>query len=355
MTDVSLIHIGESSIPYSTSPVGSNVIMSDTTPHTGLVYAITAAGGYSVGRTFDNILRLPEYMCNQYDTTKAVEVYFDVRMLNMKIGIDKDGENIGVTVPSVAYYDISQNVFYKDSLTITSEDFLTNLDGNQDYVISVGALSTTYSDFSQYILDYFFYGSKNLSQHYPTQFNFSSNQCNNGVFDASAFLNIITYDPSDGITQHNTTGISGSISVFNISSMLRYAVDTNCFGNRDPSSGTTASDPYHPANYGVTDGFLADDLIFIPENGIQITLQLSIIDIDTSANKYAAALGLNQDTTVDNFSTSGNNNGLVSTNFNEITCSYSQQIKTTAISKTESVPLLLRLANLSGSSVPFSA
>ena len=94
MPDVSLIQIGESSVPYSTVAVGNNVIMSYTSPVVGKVYAITATGGYSVGQTFENINRLPEYLLNQYDTTNAVEILFDVRTFNTKIGIIKDGENI---------------------------------------------------------------------------------------------------------------------------------------------------------------------------------------------------------------------------------------------------------------------
>ena len=53
-------------------------------------------------------------------------------------------------------------------------------------------------------------------------------------------------------------------------------MDANPFNNRNPSTGTTASDPYDRSNYGVTDGFLENDLFFIPANGFQVTLKLAI-------------------------------------------------------------------------------
>ena len=356
MPDVSLIQIGESSVPYSTVAVGNNVIMSYTSPVVGKVYAITATGGYSVGQTFENINRLPEYLLNQYDTTNAVEILFDVRTFNTKIGIIKDGENIGVTVPTNSYYDLSTNLFYKDSLTITSTDVLSGLDGIESYVISVGALSTIYADFSVYVVQYFAYG---LSDKYPNENLFNPNE---GVFDASAFLNIITSHPIDEITGASISGLSGSINVFNIAELLRFAVDSNCFGNRDPSNGITASDPFNPANYGVTDGFFADDLIYIPKDGVKITLSLSLLG-STTANQFAAATGIYQDAAVNALTTPTStfneltgsntktlNSTLVKTDATQKTVTYS----VTGLTKTESVPLLFRLANLSGSTIPFS-
>jgi len=57
--------------------------------------------------------------------------------------------------------------------------------------------------------------------------------------------------------------------------LLRFAVDSNAFGNRDPVAGTDASDPTNPSNYGLADGFAAGDVILVP-NGTTITLKLLV-------------------------------------------------------------------------------
>jgi hypothetical protein len=97
---------------------------------------------------------------------------------------------------------------------------------------------------------------------------------NNGVFDANAFVNIIngkSPDPSGNYINN----LTGSISIYNINNLLRFAIDGNVFGNRNPATGTNASDPNNPSNYGMADGFEAGDVILVP-NGTTITLKLMV-------------------------------------------------------------------------------
>jgi hypothetical protein len=115
--------------------------------------------------------------------------------------------------------------------------------------------------------------------------------------------------------------MTGSITISNITKLLRYAVDSNCFGNRVPSG----TDPTDETNFGVNNGFLANDLIWVPA-GIEVTLKLAIDaesfnPINNRGPTYAV-----QDTTVE------------TGNFSSITSA-----TTTLITRVVKAPLLIRL------------
>ena len=303
----------------------------------GPVYVIQASGGFQTQQSFDTVHRLTEAVIFQYDVTNSVEVLLDVRTFNTLIGISKDLDNINVT--SNHYYDTSNNSLYVDSISFTASQFVTGLGNNSSNVVSVGCLNTLYNDFTNYVEQYFGFkgqiGSNNIYGTASLYAGLNDFYPNRGVFDASAFLNIITASPNDGQGAY-INDLSGQITVNNITQLLRYAVDTNVFGNRDPSNGVTASDPYDHANYGVTDGFFADDLIFIPNQGIQITLNLAIQSGSFTSStmittgQYASI----QDTSFDAL-TNGSGTFIETSNFSN-----------TGIGRTISAPLLIRLANL---------
>jgi hypothetical protein len=116
---------------------------------------------------------------------------------------------------------------------------------------------------------------------------------------------------------------------------LRYAIDTNCFGNRIPNNEPygTAIDPSYNSNYGVGDGFLAGDLIWIP-SGTTITLKL---DIDSESFLPLNNVGASFAAT--NYSQTTNYTG---DNFSQTTSA-----TTNRISRTVQAPLLIKLVDAS--------
>ena len=225
---------------------------------------------------------------------------FDVKTFNAKLGLIKDASNVGVISTT---FDISTNAFAYDSLTISTSEFITGMSIEQ--VISVGKYATLYSDFDTYVQSYF--GSNGG---FATLFHRYQNI--NSAFGASEFMNLITGDAS--------CNFSVSITVSNINNLLSNAVVSNCFGNRNPDT----------RNFGVNDGFIADDLIWVP-NGTTIQLNLDIdresfAPINNRGPIYSADMGISQDTSF----TSGN--------FSETTWS-----TTTNIHRTLVAPLLIRL------------
>jgi hypothetical protein len=218
--------------------------------YAGYNYAIRAMGGFNIN--FEDIVLSSQYVVEQYDITDSIQVTFDVRTFNEKLGVIKDGSNIHVLETSFNDYT---GEYENDSIYISASDLVNGIDASS--VLTVGFYTTVYSDFVNYVRTYFGYpGGFSSLYKQAKRFNI-----NNGIFDASAFITLIS------------GGLTGYFDISNINPLFRNLVDSNAFGNRDTSGGTTASDWLYPSNYGIGDGFLVGDLIFIPQG---TTIKLSV-------------------------------------------------------------------------------
>jgi len=254
--------------------------ITDTTyVFTGNYFAFTASGGFELAQGFETITQLTEASFNSYDMTNAVQVIFDVKTFNTKLGITKDASNSAITATS---YDEVSETFPNDEITIDASEFKTGIPSSSR-IVSVGKYSALFSDFVNYIHMYFGYAGGFASLFTAgTTYDICG-----GVFDADSLYKLINQSSADSGNGVYVNDLSGSITISNINKLLRYAVDGNIFGNRDPSGNNGsnyASDPsgndpdnnyYFRYNYGVGDGFMAGDLIFVP-TGTKITLNLNI-------------------------------------------------------------------------------
>ena len=282
-SDTSFASVVKNSLPVSTAVVS------------GPVYCIQASGGYRTEQSFDTIRRLSETIIGRYDVTGAVEVLMDVRLFNEKIGVIKKADNIDLSCATSTYYDDVSNMLITDSISISAQEFIEDISkaGAASSIVSVGLLSSIYSDFANYVATYF--GMPNLpsgtNNVNPNEYGFATLFANDpnfnpnaGVFDPDAFYQLLQKSYGSGAigwqdgSGASVTTLSGTVTISNITSLLRNAVDANPFNNRDSVQGNTASDPFDRSNYGVTDGFFSNDLFFIPNNGFQITLKLKIDD-----------------------------------------------------------------------------
>lgn len=138
-----------------------------------------------------------------------------------------------------------------------------------------------------------------------------------------------TVDPNSVFT----SDLSGSITISNINNLLRNAVDSNVFGNRTPSTGTgTAEDPVYKSNYGVNDGFLDGDIIWVPA-GTSIKLS---VGIDTESFLPINNIGP---------SISNQFSMLQDTNWGSGNFIQNTVATTTKISRTLKAPLMIRVSN----------
>jgi len=218
--------------------------------------AIDATGGFTIDISLADIDLLTENPIRDFDLTETLQLEFDVRIFNEKIGLIKDASNITILDTS---FNSELNVFPNDSFTLTFEEFKDNLDSSQ--VISLGKFETIYSDFKQYINHCFYYN--NL---FPSLLKSSdATDISNGIFDSDQFIELINgqYVNEDGETVDN---FSGSVKLDNINISLSYILQADPFENRVVSS---------DLSYSKSDGFISGDLILV-NPGMIIELKLIV-------------------------------------------------------------------------------
>lgn len=287
-----------------------NPIIRDGVVYTGLYYAVSGTGGYKIEQGIRDVSMIVTNIV-QYDVTNSIQVLFDVRTFNIKLGLYKDASN--VTINSTTYNNTA-GAFPTDSLSLTATEFMNGITNNNQ-ILSVGKYSSLYSDYNSFLTSYFSY-----SQGFSSLFNLStSTSTNAGVFDASAFIYIIknhTLNPSTG---EYVKDLSGTVTINSINSILKFICKDNPFNNRDTAVNT------------IRDGFKEGDIIFIP-GGLSATLNLKIynnnVNLNTLGNSYVSGL----------VSSTNYSNGYFSN-----TTTATEQLMT----KVTNAPLLIKLANLS--------
>jgi photosystem II stability/assembly factor-like uncharacterized protein len=224
-------------------------------------YAMPGYGGFTIDQTFPTY-RPQLDSVRPYYVAEAIQVKYSVRELNYKIGLVNDlSENIiNLPIPS------SGNAV-ANTLEITSDEFLNNT--NKDTIVSMGKISTMYTDFLNAVNVYF--GSPIILAN--NIFN-----VNNGVFDAEAFIHLLNGGDFN-INGTLVSDLSGSLLLYDIQTQLQNAIDSNMFNNRTSST-------------SISDGFKSGDLIFIPE-GMTITLRLNI-DLGANTDLYTGPENLQQ-------------------------------------------------------------
>ena len=275
-------------------------------PYASQVYAFTATDGFVMERQFADIALRPADAISRFDVIDSVQITVAASVLNSKLGT----------------YDTVDDCFKIDdeettSIEFTSDNLRTALASEED-VISVGSLSTLYSDFKTYVGTYFgFNGGFETLFAAATEFTIDEDD----LFEADSLVALIAGAAADDTTHPYTKIMTGSITISNITKLLRYAVDSNCFGNRVPSG----TDPTDATNFGVNNGFLANDLIWVPA-GITVTLRLAIDAESFNPINNRGPSYVVQDTTVE------------TGNFSSTTSA-----TTTLIERVVKVPMLIRL------------
>lgn len=204
--------------------------------YTGLQYAFLASGSFYSEQGLHDVSISPIPQVFHYNVTTALQVSLDVRYVNAKIGLYKDASNLNAT-PGFSALDPSSLMFPIDSIVIPASEFVAGMQ-SENQVMSVGALSGIYTNFNQFVTDYF--GNR---FGFETLFDLSGqSNYNNGVFDASALINIIHAQTMDVNTHEYIRDLSGAITLSQINKSLNDVTYSNRFGNR--SGSTDASGNY---------------------------------------------------------------------------------------------------------------
>ena len=289
-----------------------NPILPNDASYIGLFYAYEGSGGYVMEQGFEDIIVIPYEQINKYDLTQSLQVRYDVRTFNEKIGLFKDASNILIIDSS---YDPVHNTFPVSEISLTASEFLLGM--NPQQVIYVGKYHTLYSDFQTFLNEYFGY-----PQGFDSLFTIESQiNINGGVFDADALMNLMKYKALTASGEYVKT-MTGTVTIQYVNALLRFANQYNPFNNR--IAGTK----------DISGGFIEGDLIFIP-TGTTVTLTTAVKNLDVMPNY----IGLNAsgDTHLDMI-TYDYSNG----NFSQVTTVTNDLIK-----RVVKVPLLIKLSNLS--------
>ena len=169
------------------------------------VYAFNATGGFEMERGFDTVKQHEHEAPVYVDVTDSIQVLMDFESFNTKLG----------------EFDPVTDTFLNDAITFEAEEFTAAIDSAEKV--------------------------------------FTAN-----VFDAASFVALLTGSAQDASGRY-ISDLSGAITISNISKLLKYVVDGNVFGNRNPED----------SNWGVGQGFQPGDLIWVPA-GTQVVLNLAI-------------------------------------------------------------------------------
>jgi len=305
--------------------------VSDTIPpsyatYVGEHFAFSASGGFELEQGLRTVELRPYEAIYQYDMTNAVQLFFDVRTFNDKLGITKDASNLNVILST---YDASGDEYAINDITINATEFNTGIPNNGSSIIDLGQLETLYSSFTTFLCEYFGFPT-GFTSLFTVQ---SQIEMNNGVFNNDSFLNLMSSSTLNNVGEY-ILDMSGAITISELTTIMRFITYYNPFGNRDPSRGTAgiSSDVTNRSNYTLADGFLEDDVIFIP-SGIKVTLS---VDIENNNVLITNAGTGNLPEITHDVDFSGN--------FSQVTT-----VQATNITRVVTIPLMLRLRNLSTS------
>jgi hypothetical protein len=275
-----------------------------TDPYSGSVYVLPATGGFTMERGFDDIKLAEQLAPSHIDVTNAVQIKLDVATFNTKLDLSS--------------FDTTTDAFGVDEVSLSAVELTAGLTAASQ-VTSVGKYATLYSDFTAYVAAYFgFNGGFESLFTAASEFAIDTNN----EFTAQSFINLLTASAQDPSGRY-INALAGSITVANISKLLKYSVDANVFGNRDPAT----------KDWGVVDGFQAGDLIWVPE-GTTITLKLAI---DAESFDPLNNIGSTTGATIAQTQ---------STSFTATNYSLTTEASTTLITRVAKAPLLIKLVTV---------
>ena len=232
--------------------------MSTNSDYTYISYAIRAGGGFHMEQYLGEIPFMGSVgtdLTQIYDLTNTLQIDYDVRIFNEKIGIYKDLSNANIIDSTNSV--ISDNL-NSGNIVLSANDFLNNISAAQ--ITSMGKYSTIYSDFIRKTNTYFGYADG-----FARIFDASgSADVSFNTFSAQDLLPILKQRHIDG-SGNNVYKLSGTVNLYQLTNILVFMAFNNPFSNR---IGKTQYD-----------GFFAGDRILV-ETGITISLSVSTYNAD---------------------------------------------------------------------------
>ena len=203
---------------------------------------IIGTGGFGVDINFQEVDFIDDLLAlvADFDLTNALQIKFDVRVLNEKLGLYKNSTNTSITSST---FDETTSRFPSFSIEVNYGEFITVVSKYE--ITSLGSFEQIYSDFNYQVKRYF---------HFPNDailFDFDSrDDMNNNEFTRDELIRKfydITKDENGGVTR----SFSGSFMIYDVNLILEKLNEDDPFSNRAVN------------NYTIRDGFVAGDKVLI--------------------------------------------------------------------------------------------
>lgn len=233
---------------------------------------------------------IPEY---SIEKAEIMELLLDVRVINNKLGIQKDASNVWILTPLVEYYDTSSFTFIDDTMNISANDIKTAI--LQGHLTGGHILSVCYQNFSNFFNVFF----GNAGEYLP-------------VYDVSYLSQLLVSSEPDSRSGIYVTGVAHT---------LRELVKNNNFNNR-------------PVYSSPIQGWAADDVFYIPTGGITITFSANISQTSYSVPSSEMLTIIDQQINIFNQEKLASKISILSSTMTE-----------TTFSQTYSIGLFIRLIN----------
>jgi hypothetical protein len=274
----------------------NNLINTNNGVYTGLLYAIPATGYFYAQQNLSPVILTPTNALINIDVTNSLQLRISRSLLNNLLGT----------------WNTTTSKFDREYITITANSFVTdisnNFEQNPSSIISLGALSTLYSNYNNFVNSYF-----NYANGFNTLFSYTQYNYNYGNFNDNDFINLLS-------------DLSGEIQINYINETLSYIDTYNTFGNR--------------SNYAVRDGFVVGDLIYVPK-GFRINLTTDISNNGVVLNNY----GITHVQTLENDNTGSIYGNLFDNSGNELlfTETIAYPPNNTELNQTVEIPILFKV------------
>lgn len=268
------------------------------------LFVLDASGGFTIQQNLQDVSLNEQIPLALYDISSAIQIRLGVRSLNSALGIEKDDANRNVVQTT---YDASSEMFSPNDLSYNTTTLLESI--SEESILNIGRMSTLYSDFN-YTVEKYFGLPAGFSDLFAEE---HARTLNNGVFDISGLYSIMTGN-NFNIQGSYVSDLSGAFFIDNMSEKFRYLVDTDIFNNR------------HSAGYGVADGFIENDLIYLSD-GITVTLRVNIEEEAYSPKNNIGPTNLQAvDASINYFDASNNVRKVTTYSTTNITQSYTVPI-----------------------------
>ena len=203
---------------------------------------IIGTGGFGVDINFQEVDFIDDLLAfvSDVDVTNALQIKFDVKVLNEKLGLYKNSTNTAITNTA---FDEATGKFPSFSIEVEYGDFVTVVSKYE--ITSLGSFEQIYSDFNYQVKRYF---------HFPNDailFDFDSREdMNRNEFTRDELIRKfydITRDENGSITRSFT----GTFMIHDVNLILNKLNEDDPFSNRAVN------------NYTIRDGFVAGDKVLI--------------------------------------------------------------------------------------------